>query len=199
MRAIICTDYSGHLRKLIWLTENKTGISAGICERDTDPHATYHVDGTYHYKLMHHGLTVKLSPPEQKVPLASITAKEQLLGTAAFYADDTMSRLPLFTPDGRADTMVILGQSVFSNIHCAAFNSYILHRNHELAFLSDAYSSYENASFMMVAVNVFGLEFFPDHKVGMIVYKGRGIIDQQAVGKAAEPGAARDAPQASRP
>ena len=64
MRAIICTDYSGHLRKLIWLTENKTGISAGICEPDTNPHATYHVDGTYHVKLR--GRTVKMSTPEKR-------------------------------------------------------------------------------------------------------------------------------------
>jgi hypothetical protein len=65
MRAIICIDYSGHLRKLIWLTENTTGISAGICEPDTNPHATYHVDGTYHHKLTHRGRTVKMSTPEK--------------------------------------------------------------------------------------------------------------------------------------
>ncbi len=192
MRAIICTDYSGHLRKLLWLTENRTGVSAGICGPDSDAHATYHVDGTYHHKLTHRGRRVTISTPERKIPLASITAKEQLLGTAVFYADDTMKRLPLFTPDGRADAIVILGQSVFSNIRCAAFNSYILHRNHESAFLGDAYSTYENGSFTLVAVNVFGLEFFPDHQIGMIMYKGRGTIDQQASEGVAELGAAGD-------
>ena len=114
----------------------------------------------------------------------SITAKQQLLGTAAFYADDTNDTASRFAPDGRADTIVVLGQSVFSN----TFNSYILHRNHESAFLGDAYSTYENGSFTLVAVNVFGLEFFPDRKVGMIMYKGRGtIVDQQALERAAEP------------
>jgi len=145
------------------------------------------VDGTYHHKLTHRGRTIKISTPEKKTPLASITAKQQLLGTAAFYADDTMHRLPLFTPDGRANTLVVLGQSVFSNIRCAAFNSYILHRNHESAFLGDAYSAYEDGSFTLVAVNVFGLDFFPDHKVGMIIYKGRGTVDQQTPEWATEP------------
>lgn len=191
MRAIICTDYSGHLRKLIWLTENETGISAGICERDTNPHATYHVDGTYHLKLTHRGRGVKTNT-EKKMPLASITVKQPLLVTAAFYAHDTMNRLPLFKPDGRADTIVILGQSVFSGIRCAAFSTYILHRNHESAFLADAYSTYENGSFTLVAVNVFGLAFFPEHKVGMIVYKGRGEIGQQSLERAVETGAAPD-------
>ena len=51
MRAIIATDFHGQLRKLVWLTENKTGISAGICEGIPDPHATYHADGKYHHKL----------------------------------------------------------------------------------------------------------------------------------------------------
>jgi len=76
MRAIICTDYSGDLRKLIWLTENKTGISAGICEADTNPHATYHVDGTYHHKINHHGRTIEISPSKEKIPLAAITTKK---------------------------------------------------------------------------------------------------------------------------
>jgi hypothetical protein len=159
------------------MTENKTGISAGICEPETNPHATYHVDGTYHHKLAVRGRTVKISTPEKKTPLVSITSKQQLLGTAAFYADDTMTRLPRFTRDRRANTIIVLGQSVFSNIRCAAFNSYILHRNHESAFLRDAYSAYEDRSFTLVAVNVFGLDFFPDHKVGMIIYKGRGTVD----------------------
>jgi hypothetical protein len=187
MRAIICTDYCGRLRKLIWVTENKTGISAGICERDTDPHATYHVDGTYHQKLTHRGKRITF-PPEKKVPLASITAKAHLLGTAAFYAEDTMSRLPLFTPDDRADSTVILPQSVFSNIRCAAFNSYIFHRSHEMTLLSDAYSHYENGSFMLVAVHTFSLEFFSDHKVGVIVYKGRGQIKLSPSGDSSQAG-----------
>ena len=188
MRAIICTDYSGHLRKLLWLTENRTGISAGICEPDTNPHATYHVDGTYHHKLTHLDRTVKMSTPEKKTPLVSITTKQQLLGTAAFYVNDTMDRLLPFAPDGRADTIVVLGQSLFSNVHCAAFNSYIFHRSHESPFLDEAYSTYENGSFTLVALNIFGLRYFPDHKVGMIIYKGRGTtVDQQTLERLAKP------------
>ena len=172
MRAIICTDYLGHLRKLIWITEHKSGIFAGICESEMDPHASYHADGTYHLKIVHCGKKTTLLP-EKKPPLVSLTVKQQLLGTATFYAEDTMNRLPIFTPDGRANSMVILSQSVFSNIRCAAFNSYIIHRNHETDFLKETYIDYENDSFILVAVNVFGLDFFPNHKVGMIVYKGR--------------------------
>jgi hypothetical protein len=37
MRAIIATDFDGYLRKLIWLTENQTGVSTGICERTPNP------------------------------------------------------------------------------------------------------------------------------------------------------------------
>lgn len=177
MRAILATDYGGQLRKLIWFTENKTGISAGICDKKANPHATYHVDGAYHHKITSRGRIIKVAP-EKKRPLLSIADKEQLLGTAAFYDGAIMNRLPRFTPDGRATTVIVLGQSVFSNIRCAAFNSHILHRDYEEAFLIDAYSSYEDGSFMLVAVNVFALDLFPDHKVGVVVYKGRGASEQ---------------------
>lgn len=72
---------------------------------------------------------------------------------------------------------------MFSNIRWAAFSSYILHRSHESTFLADAYSNYENGLFTLVAVNVFGLAFFPDHKVGMIMYKGREKGGHQALEK----------------
>jgi hypothetical protein len=172
MRAIICSDYSRKLRKLIWVTENKLGVSAGICEPEANLHVTYHVDGTYHHKMIHRGKPLKICS-EKKPPLVSIASKEQLLGTATFYTDDTMSRLAEFTPDGRADTIVVLGQSVFTNVRCAAFNSFILHRDHEPSLFVDSYRSYEDKSFMLISVNVFALDLFPNHKVAMIVYKGR--------------------------
>lgn len=180
MRAIVCTDYEGTLRKLIWVTENKSGISAGIYERDTDPHATYHADGTYHHKITHRGRTVTAFAPEQKPPLSAISTQAHLLGTAASYGADTMQRLPEFKADGRANAVVVLSQSAFRGINCAALNSYIINRNHEEAFLSNAYASYENGSFMLISVNVFSLHHFRDHKVGVIVYRGRGIVEQHS-------------------
>src|SRR6266568_3873481 len=118
MRAIIATDFDGQLRKLIWLTENKTGVSVGICERTPNPHATYHVDGTYHHKFTSKGRVLEIAP-EKKVPLKEIATKQQLLGTAFFYVDDIMRRLPRFTPNRRVDALMVLGQSVFSDIACA--------------------------------------------------------------------------------
>src|SRR5213075_2260789 len=68
MRAIIATDFGGHLLKLIWLTENKTGVSAGICDRIPNPHATYHKDGTYHYKITSKGRVLKIFPEKRAPP-----------------------------------------------------------------------------------------------------------------------------------
>ena len=62
MRAIIATDFDGRLRKLVWITENATGVSAGICEGKPNPHATYHVDGTYHCKLDSNRARSRFSP-----------------------------------------------------------------------------------------------------------------------------------------
>jgi hypothetical protein len=172
VRAIIATDFRGELRKLVWLTENNTGVSAGICESGPDPHATYHVDGRYHHKIRSKGRLLTLAP-EKRVPLRSISTKAQLFGTAAFYTEAIMKRLPVFRPNRRVDALLVLGQSVFSDIACASFNIYVVHRSHEAKFVSGAYSSYEDSSFMVVAVNLFGLHIFTDHQLGVIIYKGK--------------------------
>lgn len=172
MRAIICTDFVEHLRKLIWITEYETGVSVGMYDSHANPHATYHMDGSYHCKITAKNHPLKFAS-EKKPPIAEITAEEPLLGMATFYVEDIMNRLPLYTPDDRADSTVFLGQSVFSNIRVAAFNAYIIHRNHEITFLEKVYPKYDNEAFMLVTVNLFGLDLFPDHKVGLLVYKGR--------------------------
>ncbi len=172
VRAIIATDFGGHLRKLVWLTESQTGISAGIYERTPNPHATYHADGTFHVKITSRGRTIK-PLTEKKCPLRMIATQDQLLGTAAFYSKDVMIRLPRFRPDRRIDALLVLGQSVFSDINCASFNIAVVHRDHEAVFIKGAYSSYEDPSFMLVAVNLFALDYFVDHRIGVIIYKGR--------------------------
>jgi hypothetical protein len=172
MRAIIATDFDGQLRKLIWLTEYADGVSAGICDAKHDPHATYHVDGTYHHKFNKKGQVLEIFP-EKKLPLRDVAVEQQLLGTGFAYSDDIMARLPQFTPDPRADVLLVLTQSVFSDVGYLTFNIYIIHRTHEATFLTQAYSSYEDKSYVLVMVNLFGLEFFTDHEVGVIIYKRR--------------------------
>jgi hypothetical protein len=172
MRAIIATDFESHLRKVVWITENPGGVSAGICERKPDPHATYHVDGTYHCKIRSKGLDFTAFQ-EKKCPLAEIQTEQPLLVTGAFYEDDTMRRLPLLSSDPRVDTLLVLGQSVFRDIGCASFSISILHQSCESGFIDGAYSSYEDGSFALVAVHLFPLERFPEQKVGVVIYKGR--------------------------
>jgi hypothetical protein len=172
MRAIIATDFDSRLRKVVWITENATGVSAGICEGKPDPHATYHADGTHHCKIRVKGRGLTIFR-EKKCPLQEIHSEQQLLGTAAFYANETMRRLPTLDADARLDTLLVLGQSVFRDIGCASFNIAIVHRNHESAFIDRAYSSYEDGSFMLVAIHLFPLVRFREQKIGVVIYKGR--------------------------
>ena len=111
--------------------------------------------------------------PEKRTPIRSIADQTQLFGTDAFYSKAIMNRLPVFKPNRRIDALLVLGQSVFSDIACASFNIYIIHRSHEAKFVAEAYSFYEDQSFMVVAVNLFGLQIFSDHQVGVIIYKGK--------------------------
>jgi hypothetical protein len=171
MRTIIATDFGGQLRKLTWVTENRRGVSAGICDPKHNPHATYHVDGTFHYKLASEKRVSKIT--ETKVPLKQFAGEQQLLGTGFVYNDNIMSRLPEFTPDRRVDVLLVLGQSVFRDVGYLAFNIYLIHRTHEPAFLAQAYSFYEDKSFMLVTVNLSKLHLFTDHELGVIIYKRR--------------------------
>ena len=59
------------------------------------------------------------------------------------------------------------------DIACASFNIYALHRSYETKFIREAYSDYEDSSFIVVAVNLFGLHIFTDHQLGVIIYKGK--------------------------
>jgi hypothetical protein len=172
MRAIIATDFESQLRKVVWITENATGVSAGICERKPNPHATYHIDGTHHCKIRNEGRVLTMFQGK-KCPLAEIKTRQPLLATAAFYTDNTMRHLPRLSLHPRVDTLLVLGQAVFRDIGCASFSISILHRTCESAFIDDAYSSYEDRSFMLVAVHLFPLVRFPAQKVGVIIYKGR--------------------------
>ena len=172
MRAIIATDFESQLRKVVWITENPTGVSAGICERKPNPHATYHIDGTHHYKIRSKGRVLKMFE-EKKCPLAQIKGRQPLLVTGAFYAANTMRHLPRLSSDPRLDTLLVLGQAVFRDIGCASFSIEILHQSCESAFIDDAYSSYEDESFTLVAVHLLPLVRYPAQKVGVVIYKGR--------------------------
>jgi hypothetical protein len=130
------------------------------------------VDGRFHCKFTNDEQVLKFID-EKKVPLNQLAVEQQLLGTGFPYSDDIMARLPQFTPDRRADVLLVLAQSVFSDVGYLAFYICIIHRSHEPAFLAHAYSSYEDKSYMLVTVNLFGLEFFTDHQVGVIIYKRR--------------------------
>jgi hypothetical protein len=172
MRAIIATDFDGRLRKLIWVTESDDGVSAGVCDAKHNPHASYHVDGTFHFKFTNEEGESKLFN-QKKPPLNQLAVEQQLLGTQFVYNDDIMAQLPQFTPDPRADVLLVLPQPVFSDVGYLAFHIHIINRTHEPAFLTQAYSSYEDKSFTLASVNLFGLHCFTDHQVGVIVYKRR--------------------------
>src|SRR6266481_5737474 len=117
--------------------ENRTGVSAGICERAPDPHATYHVDGMYHHRVRSKGRLLTIAP-EKRTPIRSIADQTQLFGTAAFYSEAIMNRLPVFKPNRRVDALLVLGQWLFSATAWPSFNFFITPRSHEANFGAEA-------------------------------------------------------------
>jgi len=173
MRAFVCTDFENERRNLVWLTEYNTGVSVGLYDGDADPHATYHTDGTFHHKVRSRGTRFCISGSQSKPPLSKIPEEEQLLNTCVFYSKDIMSRHTKFKPDPRTSVVVVLPHSLFLGNNAIALNSSIINRTHEEVFIQHAYDSHRDGSFKLVAIHVFALDLFPNHKVGLVVYTGK--------------------------
>src|SRR5437667_9822760 len=90
--------------------------------------------------------------PEKRTPIRSIADQTRLFGTDAFYSEAIMNRLPVFKPNRRVDALLVLGQSVFSDIACTSINIYIIHRSHEAKVVAGVCSLYEDTSSIDTAV-----------------------------------------------
>src|SRR5437667_9806667 len=95
MRAFVCTDYDSTIRKLVWLNESSAGIYVGMYDEKHDPHTSYHVDGRHHTKITRGEEEVEIFG-EQSEPITSISKYQKIMSTGAFYAENTMKRLPQF-------------------------------------------------------------------------------------------------------
>ena len=176
MRAFICTDFESEFRRLVWLTEFKSGVSVGLYNGKSDPHATYHTDGTFQHKITTSRGVVCIQDSKKKPALVEITQKEQLLNTSVEYNDVIMSRHTIFKPDHRTRAVVFLPHALFLGTNAIALNSSIINCKYEEDYIQHAYDDfYQDKSFKLVAVYVLALDLFTNHKVGLIIYTGKRI------------------------
>src|SRR5438270_13060256 len=100
MRAFVCTDYDSTIRKLVWLNESRAGVYVGMYDEKKNPHTSYHADGRHHTKITFGGKEVEVFQ-KLREPIKSISKYQEIIGTGAFYADDTMQRLPQFESESK--------------------------------------------------------------------------------------------------
>lgn len=170
MRAFVCTDYDSTIRKLVWLNESSAGIYVGMYDEKHDPHTSYHVDGRHHTKITRGEEEVEIFR-EQREPITSISKYQQIIGTGAFYVDNTMRRLPQFENESKETAFVLIGRAIFRHVEALAMHTFIVKRQYEANFLKEMYSAYQNDSYELVVVSTFRLEHFPSHNVSIVLYR----------------------------
>ena len=138
-------------------------------EKD-DPHTSYHADGRHHTKIIRGGKELEIFR-EQREPITSISKYQQIIGTGAFYADNTMRRLPQFENESKETAFVLIGRAIFRHVEALAMNTFIVNRDYEATFLKRMYADYETGSYELVAVCTFRLEHFPSHNVSIVLYR----------------------------
>jgi hypothetical protein len=170
MRAFVCTDYDSTIRKLVWLNESPAGVYVGLYDEKDDPHTSYHADGRHHTRITRGGKEVEISR-EQGEPIASIARYQQIIGTGAFYADNTMRRLPQFESESKETAFVLIGRAIFRHVEALGMNTFIVKRDYEATFLKRMYADYQTGSHELVAVSTFRLEHFRSHSVSIVLYR----------------------------
>jgi hypothetical protein len=172
MRAFVCTDYDSTIRKLVWLNESRAGVYVGMYDEKDNPHTSYHADGRHQSKMTLGGKEVEVFR-EQRKSITSISGYQQIISHAAFYADNTMRRLPQFESESKETAFVVIGRAIFRHVEVLAMNTFIVKRQYEARFLKRMYVDYETDSFELVAVSTFRLEHFPSHNVSIVLYRAK--------------------------
>jgi len=170
MRAFVCTDYDSTIRKLVWVNESRAGVYVGRYDEKKNPHTSYHADGRHQTKITVGGKEVEVFR-EQRESIASISKYQQIISHGAFYAENTMRRLPQFESESKETAFVLIGRAIFKHVEALAMNTFIVKRQYEAKFLKRMYADYETGSYELVAVSTFGLEYFPSHNVSIVLYR----------------------------
>jgi len=105
--------------------------------------------------------------------ITSISKYRQIIHHGAFYADNTMRRLPQFESQSKETAFVLIGRAIFRHVEALAMNTFIVKRQYEARFLKRMYADYQTGSYELVAVSTFRLEHFPSHNVSIVLYRVR--------------------------
>ena len=170
-RLFICVNYQGKPYKLIWFNEDSTGVYIGLYGLVQGVHFSYHQDGIKHFKIPD---SKEYLQEHQGLPIAQITD----------FAQITFQAIPLYPQmmaitgneyrqdDKNSTNAIFIEGSIFSE-GMIGLSSYLINRKSEQIFVDYLYSDTFQPHYEILVCNIFALNFFPQHKLGLIILKGK--------------------------
>jgi hypothetical protein len=169
MRLALCIRYQQKIFRLLWINESRSGIYVGVLGREADSHASYHRDGTRHFKRgsEHH---TRFSD----TPIASHKGPKQLGHFSLPLTTDWFNEKTAYAGEEKTETVVLLDEQVLHDNDTLALDVWLLDRASESELL-DAVARLiaTQPNFNIVAELVLSLENFPAHKIALTLRSAR--------------------------
>lgn len=171
MRTCICVNYEGRAYKLVWINEDSKGIYLGWYGAVAGMHVSYHSDGSKHFRQPDSSIP---HPPHDGTAIADIDRFVQVGFQAIPLYQDMLSiaGFEYRQEDKKSSNVIILPHSQFAG-GTLALDAYILHREKEAEFVDFAFSRQSGLPYDFVALHLFSLFYFPNHKVGLVILSGK--------------------------
>ena len=168
-RLFICINYQGKPYKLMWFNEDAKGVYIGHYGMVQGAHFSYHQDGIKHFKIPN---SKEYLQEHQGLPIAQITDFAQI----GFHAIPLYPQMMAITgneyrhDDKYSTNAIFIEGSIFSE-DMIGLSSFLINRKSEQVFVDYLYSNTFQPHYEILVCNIFTLNFFPQHKLGLIIQK----------------------------
>lgn len=166
MRITVCPRFQDQIRRLLWLSESKNGFYFGIYNGFVDSHASYHQDGTRHWR------TAKSYHQRWKdSPLAEFSGYKQLAHSVIppnYLTSDWL--VPHILPS-RNELVQVFDHELFGLNSSIALDFWLSDEESQSRLLAaTGHIMKRRTAYRIVSELSSGLDFFPNLKFTLLVW-----------------------------
>ena len=167
MQASICVEFGGKHYKVAWINEDHNGVYVGIYGKHRGLHASYHKDGVRH--ITQSG-SKKRIPDINGPPIKDLQTNHEILAIEFPFTDNVFeSNASIYVPSNKTDLNVVIGRQVLDPDKILVIGAQIVNARIEKQLLKTIFPTSKSTT--LISYYLWRLEFFPAHKVGVIIYQ----------------------------
>jgi len=157
-------------RRIVWLTESKSGIYVGLFSGQVDSHSSYHQDGTRHWRIKD-----EYHQRWKDVPLRTFTGAKQLQHGNMSLLPPLELKGPRHLPSGRDEVLLVPATDAlgFSDL---ALDVWLSDKTSARMLERLMESVHTRTGSRVVAERRWGLDSFPNLLLGLSVSLARGAV-----------------------